>query len=85
MTNRWREQDCAWCILGHRKVLSVNKQLYQARKVGRLVRHVDLWSLLKVALLFYTCLAMAGVVPALVCFHSTSTPSAARWGGSRPG
>ena len=38
----------------------------QARKVGRLVRHVDLWSLLKVALLFYTCLAMAGVVAGIV-------------------
>jgi hypothetical protein len=34
----------------------------QARKVGRLVRHVDLWSLLKVALLFYVCLLLIGVV-----------------------
>ena len=36
MTNRWREQDCAWCILDHRKVLSVSKQLYLARRVGRI-------------------------------------------------
>ncbi|MFN0029109.1 MAG: DUF3566 domain-containing protein [Acidimicrobiales bacterium] len=34
----------------------------QARKVGRLVRHIDLWSLLKVVLLFYLCLLMVGVV-----------------------
>ena len=38
----------------------------QARKVGRLVRHVDLWSLLKVALLFNTCLLLVGVVAGLV-------------------
>lgn len=37
----------------------------QARKVGRLVRHVDLWSLLKVALLFNTCLLLVGVVAGL--------------------
>ncbi len=34
----------------------------QARKVGRLVRHIDLWSLLKVVLLFYLCLLMVGAV-----------------------
>lgn len=34
----------------------------QARKVGRLVRHIDLWSLLKVVLLFYVCLLMVGAV-----------------------
>ena len=38
----------------------------QARKVGRLVRHVDLWSLLKVALLFHTCLLLVGVVAGMV-------------------
>jgi hypothetical protein len=27
----------------------------QARKVGRLIRHVDLWSVLKLALLFHLC------------------------------
>lgn len=34
----------------------------QARKVGRLVRHIDLWSLLKVVLLFYTCMLVVGAV-----------------------
>jgi len=38
----------------------------QARKVGRLVRHVDLWSLLKIALLFNTCLLVVGVVAGIV-------------------
>ena len=34
----------------------------QARKVGRLIRHVELWSLLKVALLFYVCMLLVGAV-----------------------
>ena len=34
----------------------------QARKVGRLIRHVELWSLLKVALLFYVCMMLVGAV-----------------------
>lgn len=34
----------------------------QARKVGRLVRHVDLWSLLKVSLLFYVCMLCVCVI-----------------------
>ncbi len=34
----------------------------QARKVARLVRHIELYSLLKVSLLFYTCMLVVGVV-----------------------
>ena len=34
----------------------------QARKVGRLVRHIELYSLLKVALFFYTCMLIVGVI-----------------------
>lgn len=34
----------------------------QARKVGRLVRHIELYSLLKVSLLFYTCMLVVAVV-----------------------
>ena len=34
----------------------------QARKVGRLVRHIELYSLLKVSLLFYTCMLIVGVI-----------------------
>ena len=34
----------------------------QARKVGRLVRHIELYSLVKVSLLFYTCMLLVGVV-----------------------
>lgn len=38
----------------------------QARKVGRLIRHVDLWSLLKIALMFNICLLLVGVVAGLL-------------------
>ncbi len=34
----------------------------QARKVGRLVRHVDLWSVMKVSLLFYLCMLVVFTV-----------------------
>lgn len=42
----------------------------QARKVGRLVRHIDLWSLLKVSLLFYVCMLLVGVVAAVLVWSA---------------
>lgn len=41
-------------------------QRLQARKVARLVRRVDLWSLMKVALLFYLVALVVGVIAGVV-------------------
>ncbi|MGD9751187.1 MAG: DUF3566 domain-containing protein [Acidimicrobiia bacterium] len=34
----------------------------QARKVTRLVRHIDLWSLCKISIIFYLCMLVVGTV-----------------------
>ncbi|MCC6436264.1 MAG: DUF3566 domain-containing protein [Acidimicrobiales bacterium] len=42
----------------------------QARKVGRLVRHVELWSLLKVALIFYLCMLVVGTIAGVIIWSA---------------
>jgi len=42
----------------------------QARKVGRLVRHIDLFSLFKVSLLFFTCMLLVGVVAGVLLWSA---------------
>lgn len=44
-------------------------QRLQARKVGRLVRHIDLWSVGKVALLFNLCLFIVLIVSGTVLWR----------------
>ena len=44
----------------------------RARKVGRVVRHVDPWSVLKISLLFYFCLFIVFMVAGVVLWNIAS-------------
>jgi hypothetical protein len=55
-----------------RKQLKVAGRL-RARKVRRIVRHVDPWSMLKVSLIFYFCLYLAVLVAGVILWNLASS------------
>ncbi|MCB1270281.1 MAG: DUF3566 domain-containing protein [Microthrixaceae bacterium] len=59
-----------------RRVLGYPRQRYEARKVRRLVRHIDPWSILKLALLMCLCLWVVGLIAAVVVWSVANNTGA---------
>jgi hypothetical protein len=51
---------------GPRRILGYRRQRFEARKVRRLVRHVDPWSMLKLAVLVALCMWLIVMIAAVV-------------------
>jgi hypothetical protein len=59
---------------GSRRLLGYRRQRYEARKVRRLIRHVDPWSVLKLAVLLALCMWVIGMIAAVIVWsvaHNT--------------
>lgn len=50
----------------HRGGLRRRRQRFEARKVRRLIRHIDPWSVLKLSLLLALCMWLVGLVASLI-------------------
>ncbi|MEZ5237670.1 MAG: DUF3566 domain-containing protein [Microthrixaceae bacterium] len=61
---------------GPRRVLGYQRQRYEARKVRRLVRHIDPWSILKLALLMMLCLWVVGLIASVVVWSVANSTGA---------
>jgi hypothetical protein len=57
-----------------RRLLGYRRQRFEARKVRRLIRHVDPWSVLKLSLLLALCMWVIGMIAAVIVWsvaHNT--------------
>lgn len=52
---------------GRRKVTA--RQKFEARKVRRLIRHIDPWSVLKLSLVFYFCMWLVGLISSVIVWQ----------------
>lgn len=52
---------------GRRRVTS--RQKFEARKVRRLIRHIDPWSVLKLSLVFYFCMWLVGLISSVIVWQ----------------
>ena len=53
--------------------LTATRPQLQGRRVRRIVRHVDVWSVLKFSLLLYTCLLVVGLVAGTLLWLAASS------------
>jgi hypothetical protein len=59
-----------------RRVLGYRRQRFEARKVRRLVRHVDPWSVLKLSLLLALCLWVVVMIAAVIVWSVANSTGA---------
>lgn len=45
------------------------RQKFEARKVRRLIRHIDPWSVLKLSLVFYFCMWLVGLISSVIVWQ----------------
>jgi hypothetical protein len=59
-----------------RRVLGYRRQRFEARKVRRLVRHIDPWSMLKVSLLLGLCMWVIGLIASVIIWSVATNTGA---------
>lgn len=59
-----------------RRVLGYRRQRFEARKVRRLVRHLDPWSVLKLSLLLALCLWLVGMIASVIIWSVANNTGA---------
>ncbi|MCZ7627729.1 MAG: DUF3566 domain-containing protein [Microthrixaceae bacterium] len=59
-----------------RRVLGYRRQRFEARKVRRLIRHVDPWSILKVALLLALCMWVVAMIASVIVWSVANNTGA---------
>lgn len=59
-----------------RRILGYRRQRFEARKVRRLVRHVDPWSILKVSLLLALCMWVVAMIASVIVWSVANNTGA---------
>ena len=59
-----------------RRILGYRRQRFEARKVRRLVRHVDPWSVLKVSLLLALCMWVVALIASVIVWSVANNTGA---------
>jgi hypothetical protein len=59
-----------------RRVLGCRRQRFEARKVRRLIRHVDPWSVLKLSLLMALCMWIVGLIASVIIWSVANNTGA---------
>ena len=61
---------------GQRRVLGYRRQRFEARKVRRLIRHVDPWSMLKLSLLMALCMWVVVMIASVIIWSVANNTGA---------
>ncbi len=60
----------------HKRVLGYRRQRFEARKVRRLVRHIDPWSVLKLSLLLALCMWVVAMIASVIIWSVANNTGA---------
>ncbi len=61
---------------GDRRVFGYRRQRFEARKVRRLVRHIDPWSILKLSLLMALCMWVVAMIASVIIWSVANNTGA---------